>query len=188
MVTDFCEPDYISQYYVAEPFNAITSLIFVFFGCLYGAYCNVTNEWRFSVITAVSISIGIGSTALHLTLHWFFQSCDEVPMLWLNSICCYCIYNNSTKRSEGRHFDISACVFLIATLVGTVIYYCFQSLYIVFIITYTITTAVVVLWCYNYIFGKHCSCHPNEKTLKLLAKLVCLSFFGIGLVCWLVST
>lgn len=180
----------MSHYYVAEPFNAISSLIFIFFGCVYGAYCNATNEWRFSVVTAISISIGIGSTALHLSLHWFFQSCDEVPMLWLNSICCYCIYNNSTKMPKngtGHHLDISACLFLFATLVGTVIYYCLQSLYIVFIMTYAITTTVIVLWCANYIFGKDCCNHANEKTLKLLAKHVFFSFFGIGLVCWLVS-
>ena len=186
---DFCEPDYISQYYVAEPYNAVTSLIFTLFGLLGLFYCNPTNEWRFSLLTSVAVVIGLGSTALHATLHWFFQSMDEVPMLWFNSVCCYCIYNNYTRSDarKGHHFDASACVFFLATAMGTFIYYFLQSLYVVFIVTYSISNTIIVFWVYAYLFGKDCHKHKHEKTLKLLGKLVFVSFFAIGFVCWLVD-
>lgn len=115
-------------------------------------------------------------------------------MLWLNSVCCYCIYNNSTKPSpdknnkDKRHFDTSALIFTVATVIGTLIYYFFQSLYIVFLMTYATTTTVVVLWCSNYIFLNDCHGHANEKILKLLAKMALLFFFMIGLASWLVCT
>lgn len=190
VLTDFCEPDYIAQYYVAEPYNAVTSLIFALFGVIGLVYCNPTREWRFSLLTSIAVVIGIGSTALHSTLHWFFQSLDEVPMLWFNSVCCYCIYNNYSKKSvnSGKVInDISAWIFISATIVETFLYYFWQSLYIVFIMAYAISTAIVVLWSYNYMYGKDSQKNKNEKTLKLLGKLCFYSFFAVGLVCWLVD-
>ena len=166
----------------------MTSLIFTYFGFLGLIHCNPTNEWRFTLMTTVAIVIGIGSTALHSTLHWFFQSMDEIPMLWFNSICCYCIYNNDTKRDTKKEMvDTSAHIFALVTIAETVIYYTFQSLYFVFIITYTVSTSVIVIWCYKYVFGRERHGCNNVEALQLLSKLVFVSFFVIGFVCWMVD-
>jgi hypothetical protein len=188
-VLDFCEPDYISQFFVAEPYNAASSMIFTFFGFIGLIYCNPTQELRFSLLSIIAIVIGVGSTALHSTLHWFFQSLDEVPMLWFNMVCCYCILNVHTRRhaNKDRRVDISACIFFFATFVETFIYYSWRSLYIVFILMYALSLAVVVLWSINYIFGKDSHKNIRNKILKLLLKYVFISFFMVGFVSWLVD-
>lgn len=185
---DFCEPNYLSQFYVAEPYNALSSLVFTMFGLIALLCCNPTNEWRFTVLHTIAIVIGIGSAALHSSLHWFFQSMDEVPMLWFNSAGCYCIYNNYTKVHPLRAVpDYSAYFAIAVTMLGTFIYYFLQSLYVVFITTYSVSMAVVVIWSYNYVFGKNCHKNKYESILKLLECLVIVSFFVVGLVSWLVD-
>jgi dihydroceramidase len=79
---DFCEPDYVLTDYVAEPFNAISSLYIVLIGLVGFFYSNPTKEWPFSVLFLLAVFIGFGSVGLHTTLHWLPQSFDEIPMLW----------------------------------------------------------------------------------------------------------
>ena len=76
-------------------------------------------------------------------------------------------------------------VFFVVTIVVTVISYFLQFMYVVFSMTYTITTTSIVLWCYNYVFVKNSHDITNEKILKLLGQLVFISFL---LTVWYVGS
>eukprot|EP01035_Chromulina_nebulosa_P032764 gene32764-43792_t len=84
---EFCEPNYALTPYVAEPHNVshvicdvykAWSSIFIFVIAVNGLfYGNPLDEIRVSLMFIALALVGIGSTALHSTLHWFWQSSDE---------------------------------------------------------------------------------------------------------------
>eukprot|EP01036_Dinobryon_divergens_P034516 gene34516-44607_t len=78
---EFCEPNYALTPYVAEPHNAWSS-IFIFVIAVNGLfYGNPLDEIRVSLMFIALALVGIGSTALHSTLHWFWQSSDELTKI-----------------------------------------------------------------------------------------------------------
>ena len=88
---DFCEPNYALSPYVAEPHNALSSLLGISLLGLVGiARGNPTGETRFYLLYLVLTLVGLGSFALHVTLHWAPQSSDELPMIYLVALQIYC--------------------------------------------------------------------------------------------------
>lgn len=79
---DFCEPNYNLTYYIAEPHNVWSSFYLVVLGAI-GIYIGNPLHERRVIAQYVALSVvGLGSMALHATLHAAWQSADEVPMLW----------------------------------------------------------------------------------------------------------
>jgi dihydroceramidase len=65
---DWCEPNYIVSYYIAEFFNTTSSLAMVVCGIL-GVMLHWKHfEWRFIATFAAVTLVGIGSVAFHCTL------------------------------------------------------------------------------------------------------------------------
>lgn len=80
---DWCEPNYIWSFYVAEFFNTISSGIILLVPLLY-ILVNYNQLKAMFIILYLAIAlIGLGSTLFHLTLWSFFQAWDEVPMLYV---------------------------------------------------------------------------------------------------------
>lgn len=78
---DFCEPNYLHTPYVAELFNAVTSLLTIsLFPCLGALYSNPTGQRRFVLQYLIMFACGVGSFLLHATLRAEFQAADEVSM------------------------------------------------------------------------------------------------------------
>ena len=74
--------------YIVEIHNTWSSILgissFGMFGLVFG---NPTHELRNIIAYLVIVLIGFGSAGLHGTLHWIYQSSDELPMIYL--IMCY---------------------------------------------------------------------------------------------------
>eukprot|EP00557_Chaetoceros_sp_GSL56_P004669 CAMPEP_0176506182 /NCGR_PEP_ID=MMETSP0200_2-20121128/16896_1 /TAXON_ID=947934 /ORGANISM="Chaetoceros sp., Strain GSL56" /LENGTH=104 /DNA_ID=CAMNT_0017905795 /DNA_START=573 /DNA_END=884 /DNA_ORIENTATION=+ len=81
---DFCESNYLISNYIVEVHNSWSSIVGLsLFGILGLAINNHTRELRHTVAYSILVLIGLGSAGLHGTLHWFLQSSDELPMMYL---------------------------------------------------------------------------------------------------------
>lgn len=141
---DFCEPNYLVSPYIAEVHNVWSSLYMVLLAVVGMRYGNVTNEWRHVAMFMVLFVVGWGSAGLHGTLHWLFQSADEVPMLWGNIAYFFCLYNLHTP--VGKSTSKMALTLLIVGSLQTYVYYVYQKMYWVFIVCYVTGVSIVVAW------------------------------------------
>lgn len=133
---DFCESNYLLSDVVVEPHNVWSSLIGItLVGVLGVLYGNPTREWRFALNYSILVVIGLGSACLHGSLHWWFQSSDELPMIYLVIGALYCIVEAESPRGEPKHPNLSTYLLLLGC-VNTAIYYAFQHLYVIFLATF----------------------------------------------------
>ncbi len=87
---DWCEVNYNVTEYVAEFFNAMSSITIVLAGVyFYSLSCKYTYGLRFKIAGAITSVVGVGSMAFHGTLQRWGQVLDEVPMLWSAAIFLY---------------------------------------------------------------------------------------------------
>ena len=94
--------------------------------------------------------IGIGSFALHSTLHWLWQSSDEVPMLWQNLTFVFALFHLNTPRDQSTL--LSAVTLLAIAAVQTYVYYAMQHLYWAFLTQYISLVTVIVFWTSYLVF------------------------------------
>lgn len=143
---DFCEPDYALTPFLAEPFNAFSSLYISWIGVIGLLYSNPTKEWPFYCLFLIDIFIGLGSFGLHATLHWLPQSFDEIPMLWFDIVGLYilCRIKETTEKCFG--FDYLLFIFAALAVGTTIFYYAMRSYYESFLMMYTTATAVIIIW------------------------------------------
>lgn len=178
---DFCEPDYLLTSYVAEPFNAASSFFITFLGLCGMLYSNPSKEWMFHFNFVLLAFIGLGSVALHTTLHWFPQSLDEVPMLWFDIQQIYImIHLTSTTTSNS---PITGIAFFVLTVVITLIYYRFQTLYAAFLTAMIGSSIIVIYWSITIVFF-----HKEQNTLiKQLWIYSITSFILVAFSFWLID-
>jgi hypothetical protein len=105
------------------------------------------SEWRLRIAFAVLLWIGLGSAGLHGTLHWIFQSSDELPMLYIVLCELYCMANVSTATDDDDRLSSSwlASVLVAVAMVTTIFYYVYQDLYWVFLVTFAIGSIMTVI-------------------------------------------
>lgn len=141
---DFCETNYLLSPHVVEPHNVLSSLWGLsLLGVIGMCRGNPTGELRFKVAYGVLGVIGMGSAALHGTLHWVFQSSDELPMIYLVIAGLYCCLENDTKRVAYPWLPHTLVALGIA---NTLVYFRFQEIYVVFLLTFvSMILAVLVL-------------------------------------------
>ena len=101
---DWCEENYVAEpRWVAEPHNSWTSLLFVLFGVI--GLANVFScrgvEMRFVLLNLTFITIGIGSTAFHMTLQREMQAADEVPMVWMGIVASFVMLHQPHTHPTG---------------------------------------------------------------------------------------
>ena len=134
---DFCEPNYLLSSHVVEPHNVLSSLwglsLFGLIGIYWG---NPTGELRFQIAYGVLVLIGIGSAALHGTLHWAFQSSDELPMIYLMISVLYCCLETDTAPQDKMKYPWLPHILVTLGIINTLVYFRFQQIYIVFLLTF----------------------------------------------------
>ena len=137
---DFCEPNYAHTSHIVEIHNVWSSIVGLsLVGCFGLKYGNPTNEWRYTIVYLILIIIGIGSACLHGTLHWIFQSADELPMIYIVIGLFYAVVECETPKGQQKYPWLPSALVGLA-MINTAIYYTFQHLYLVFIATYSIMT------------------------------------------------
>ena len=142
---DFCEPNYLHSYYVAEVHNVWSSMYICLIAILGLIYCNPTNEWRTTCMFATLLAIGAGSVALHGTLHWFWQSSDEIPMLWLNLSSIYALFNlHTTIPRKSRSY--SAILISLIGILQTIAYFTMRHVYDFFLFSFISSLTLVLGW------------------------------------------
>lgn len=146
---DFCESNYRLTPWVVEPHNAWSSLFgIVFFGALglwqtgrAGAR-HPLAEWRLRLSFATLLLIGLGSMGLHSTLHWVFQSSDELPMLYIVLFEVYSLLEFDAPIGKPHYPWLSVFIFLVG-IVSTVVYYVLQHFYWVFLFNFAVGSVIV---------------------------------------------
>lgn len=148
---DFCESNYMHYPGIVEFHNTWSS----FFGiCWLGwigmMYNNPTKETRFTVAYAIIILVGLGSTGLHGSLHWIFQSSDELPMILFSNVLNYIFLEYDSPIGKPHYpmlpYAVGAlCVF------NTIFYYRFQHMFAIFFCTYASGVAMHVFMGYKIV-------------------------------------
>ncbi len=141
---DFCEPNYAVSNYIAEPHNTWSSLLIAAMGLIGVIYGNPGHDLAVTAMFGVLFVIGLGSAALHCTLHWLPQSSDEIPMLWqmLTFLHSVIVIFQQGKKENRRMIGL---LFATLAIIQTYFYYQYQSIYIVFIISMIVYSILVVV-------------------------------------------
>ena len=127
---DWCELNYVSSFFVAEPFNTFSSLLYVLVPAMAliiaPDYLPPTVDRRdFVFLAVIEMCIGIGSALFHATLLYEMQLMDEIPMFWFISFTAVLIYTReeyqtkqqSIKDSKMKLYRITALVTGITSVV-----------------------------------------------------------------------
>lgn len=153
----------------------------VFLGLVGLCYCNPRAELRTSIMFLILLLIGGGSAALHGTLHWLWQSSDELPMLYATIAFNYNIYFLQPKNDE--YASVGALVSVVLCVVQTFIYYRMQHLYWVFLLQY-ISVLVALIFASAYcVFSCGNRAHYPVRFTLFSRALFCYIF--IGSILWI---
>lgn len=177
---DFCEPNYLLSNHIAEFHNTWSSLIIAGFGFVGYFFGNPLNEQCISVMFLILIVIGLGSAGLHSTLHWLPQSSDEVPMLWQTMSFLYILL--SCKYPEFSKGNLLGGIFFAIAALQTFLYYTFQQVYAVFIVTMITYAAIVILWSGNIAYSRR-----TERFYWMLWTSAFTFFVLLGFVLWIID-
>lgn len=178
--TNWCEADYAVTVYVAEFFNALSSMFIV----IHSGYELVMHyEWaelRFSICFFFLVVTGLGSVAYHTTLWRSMQALDELPMLWCNSAFIYVNLTLEDKRRHWAHWPIALGLLATTVAMSLAIYIFDDKDQVCFLLCYG---GGVVWLCYKAL-GFNASYNPgsSRNTLPELSVVFYLSGLGIWLV------
>ncbi len=178
---DFCELNYEHTNSIVEFHNTWSSLAGIsLFGLIGLVWGNPSGELRHSIAYAILLLIGVGSAGLHGTLHWIFQSSDELPMVYLMTLLNYlCVEYDSRELKYPRLPS-----FLVVLMVlNTFIYYAFQHLFVVFFLTYG---SAVLINCYlvcDIMYKKNSGGMIGRK----ISNLGIMSYMVIGFPLWVLD-
>ena len=135
---DFCERNYEHTLQIAEFHNTWSSIFSLSFLGLVGIfYANPTGEKRFTLSYFLLFLIGVGSAALHGTLHWLFQSSDELPMLYLINSLNYILDEYDAPVGKPNRPYLTPLLVGVSVL-NTLVYYRYQDMYAIFIVTFSV--------------------------------------------------
>ena len=136
--TDWCEPNYLWSPYVAEFWNALSSVPICTFALHGLGQCWAQRlEAKFWLSYLGVFTIGLGSVAFHGTLLRWGQVLDEVPMLWASLTFLYV-----GMTMDGPRPALAAGL---AVWGGLVTYIYFRAGFDAFIALYAMTVAAVIL-------------------------------------------
>lgn len=201
---DFCETNYLHSNHIVEIHNTWSSIVGIaLFGAIGVIYGNPTKEWRFTIAYTSLMVIGIGSAFLHGTLHWVFQSSDELPMIYFIITGIYIllevespleathVQSDHARDDDGKlkkkflKYPNLPLQLVALSIANTLIYYKFQSFYWVFILTFTSATALYLFMVGMMVYKGH------EMTKNVISrqmmKLALLSFNIVATPIWIID-
>jgi len=174
---DFCEHNYQAMPFLAEFWNALSSLpitLLAIWGAMLARHSGF-RERRFYVGFFFLGCVGIGSFLFHATLKRSMQILDETPMLWCAGVVNYIILSDLRHQSPIPHL---ADYITVLTVSITLVYFLLPSLYAIFLSGYAFS---VVLGVFLSVYRVRVEGVP-PIAIKLL-KWAAL-FYGSGFVVW----
>lgn len=155
---DWCEPNYVHSYYIAEFFNTITSIP-AFFLALHGLYLTYKYGYdkRFIVVNSLVGMVGLGSSAFHGTLLYTGQIMDELPMVYASLSFLYAILEMESTE-KGPIYKHAAPILISFCALFTAVYLYLPSFFLFFVVAYIGCVLTLVYRC-SIIFR-------NPNTLK----------------------
>ena len=135
---DWCEPNYVHSYYVAEMFNCLSSIPIFLLG-VHGLVLGVRQGYqkRFLVAFLLLAVVGLGSVAFHGTLLSFGQALDELPMIYVTVVLIYTLLEPQPSLRYGPWLVFGAVAYCV---VFTWAYFFVPQLFVFFIWTYALMT------------------------------------------------
>jgi dihydroceramidase len=182
---DFCESNYLHSLYAAEPHNVWSSVLGIAMMGVLGLWQSLRiagpiSERRVKVAFAVLVLTGLGSAGLHGTLHWTFQSSDELPMIYFMLALLYCDAEVDAATGKQKYRWLAPAT--IATAVcNTVVYYTFQQLYWVFLVTFSTTVGVHIAWSL-YLVSR-----SKSPIITRIFVTMAISYLFIGSTAWVLD-
>jgi len=168
---------------VVEFHNTWSSVLgLALFGLIGLVKGNPTKEVRYTLGYFVLMMIGLGSAGLHGTLHWVFQSSDELPMIYLVTQMNFMAVEFDSPRGKPKYPRLPLML-TILMIINTLVYYKFQHLYLVFIGTYTVASTYHTYLVYKLVY----STNSGGQVSRKLCQLSQISYLGIGLPFWLLD-
>lgn len=178
---DFCETNYFYSQYIVEVHNVWSSIMGLSsFGVLGLIIGNCLNETRNTIAYLILIFIGIGSAGLHGSLHWLLQSADELPMMYLILSLFYLCGEYDAKKGVPNYPRLPHFLSIFA-FANTVIYYCFQQLYLVFLLTFISQTTILIKGLYEIVYKNV----GRSASAKRINNIGIISMLFVAIPCWL---
>lgn len=168
---DFCESNYLHSDYIVELHSVWSSFLGITLPGLIGYWMTLRasatktasplGEWRVKLSHLILAFTGLGSMGLHGTLHWFFQSSDELPMIYLVLANLYAIAEIDAPLGQPNYPWLGPAMVAITVLL-TFIYYAFQELYWVFLLTFSSALSLFLLSVWRFLYGPNARQHGSE--------------------------
>ena len=182
-LVDWCEANYIITWYIAEFYNTISSIPITILGIIgiIVMYLNqkreIKNEYRF-IVTFTSLGlVGIGSLFYHMTLRYYGQLFDELPMM-LGSLCLlFCIFMTDSIPNKS---NIKIILIFIFWGILQIYLYIIYKWYWLFLLNYGGQTFCQIIFGYT-----KCKKFANNLCKKLF--ISCISLYLIGLFLWIID-
>ena len=153
--------------------------VFGLIGLIWG---NPTKEMRHTLGYLILTLIGLGSVGLHGSLHWIFQSSDELPMIYLVTLANYMCVEVDSKVGEPKYPQLPTFLNILM-VINTFIYYTFQHIYAVFIATYAVSS---ILNTFLLVYVVHWK-NTGGKMGKKIFKGTVIGYLIIAFPIWLVD-
>tara|TARA_B110000046_G_scaffold185854_2_gene229898 strand:+ start:30763 stop:31374 length:612 start_codon:yes stop_codon:yes gene_type:complete len=153
----FCENKYDKVYWVAEYYNTISSLSYIFIGLLFW-------DTKISHIGIKLSCMGIGAVLLHMTLRHYTQLIDEGVMIVLSY--------------DGARY-INPILPKYGVVLLLMIYIAFNDCFVYFLILFTIMKVYIV----RQMYLKNTK---NSKLREIFFTCYVLLFI-LGTVCWIMD-
>ena len=194
---DFCEGNFESSYYIAEPLNTLSSVPLVVLGVFgvlrgnaarrapKGGWEHAAFAWSYALLAAV----GSGSLALHATLIAPGQAADEVPMLLLNLVLLFIICELESGTAALRRPWLPLAFSAVG--VGAVaVYLRYRAFYSSFLTLYAISVLCVVGGSARLALQPRTNSLGERARINLLRPLfisAITSYAVGGLIAWLLE-
>lgn len=180
---DFCERNYEHSEFVVEWHNSWSSFVGIsVFGLIGLIWGNPTKEMRHTLGYLILTLIGLGSVGLHGSLHWIFQSSDELPMIYLVAVANYMCVEVDSKVGEPKYPQLPTFLNILM-VINTFIYYTFQHIYAVFIATYAVSSILNTFLLVYVVYWKN----TGGKMGKKIFKGTIIGYLIIAFPIWLVD-
>ena len=183
---NWCEYNYLYFYYVAEPMNSFSSLLY----CIgvyihYNYYSFLLPNYLIYLLIIVFV-MGAGSTLFHGTLKYETQIIDEIPMYLMAGYGSVVFYSrNDDKINQfGTYYQFTASI-----LMGIIFLFTEESNILHLIGRFYLNT--FLLWFVYVFIAANNTSNEIDKILKnnMISTYFTKSFiyFIIALICWLLD-
>lgn len=155
----FCENKYETVFWIAEYYNTMSSLSYIFIGLLFW-------DTKISHLGHKLILVGIGAFLLHMTLRHYAQLIDEGAMIVLSY--------------DGARY-INPMIPRFGVVLLLMFYIMFNDCFVYFLILFTIMKVYIV----RQMYVKYQLMQRN--ILREICFVFYVLLFILGLVCWIMD-